>query len=83
MVRQAVIAHQQLPNSKTCQLRNQYGLIELSIATNSFSLRQCCLEFARRRLVFDEFFYLQLGLLQRQHSTPDIQTSAVSLPPVN
>ena len=35
---------------------------------------------ARRRLVFDEFYYLQLGLLQRQQKAREAQTSAILAP---
>jgi ATP-dependent DNA helicase RecG len=38
------------------------------------------LKTARRRLVFDEFFYLQIGLLQRQKQAKAIQTSAILAP---
>jgi len=38
------------------------------------------LQVARRRLVFDEFFYLQLGLLQRQQQAKAIQKAAILAP---
>ena len=86
MVRQAVIAA--LPATALLQdplpaaLRDQYGLMELAaaIANIHFPSDNAALEVARRRLVFDEFFYLQLGLLQRQHKARQIQTSAVLAP---
>ncbi len=83
MVRKAVLAAlpavAQLKDPLPVSLRNQYGLIELSdaIANIHFPSDGAALEVARRRLVFDEFFYLQLGLLQRQHEARQIQTSAV------
>ncbi|MEK0189485.1 DEAD/DEAH box helicase, partial [Microcoleus anatoxicus] len=39
-----------------------------------------CLAAARRRLVFDEFFYLQLGLLNRRQTQRKAQASAIILP---
>ena len=83
MVRQAVIAAlpaaAKLKDPLPPALRNKYGLIELTdaIANIHFPSDSAVLEVARRRLVFDEFFYLQLGLLQRQHKARHIHTSAV------
>ncbi len=50
------------------QLREQYGLVSLkkAIANIHFPDEREVLSHARRRLVFDEFFYLQLGFLQRR-----------------
>ena len=86
MVRQAVLAalpaaahlKEPLPDA----LREKYGLIELSdaIASIHFPADSAALELSRRRLVFDEFFYLQLGMLQRQHKARQTQTSAVLAP---
>ena len=47
---------------------NQYQLIDLKNAIKNihFPIDRDCLAAARRRLVFDEFFYLQLGLLKRR-----------------
>jgi len=75
MVRQAVIAA--LPAAAKlkdpCCLLQPVWVDELSERSQTFtSLRQCP-KVARRRLVFDEFFYLQLGLLPTQHAV----TSAV------
>ncbi|MBD2777525.1 ATP-dependent DNA helicase RecG [Iningainema tapete] len=63
-------------------LRDKYGLMELKDALSNihFPDDTATLQVARRRLVFDEFFYLQLGLLQRQHKARQIQTSAVLAP---
>lgn len=63
-------------------LRQKYGFMELkdAIANIHFPPDSDSLQAARRRLVFDEFFYLQLGLLQRQHKAKQIQTSAVLAP---
>jgi len=59
-------------------LRNQYGLIDNGCDhKHSLPSDSAVLQVARRRLVFDEFFYLQLGLLQRQHKARHIHTSVV------
>ncbi len=49
-------------------IREQHGLIQLpvAIAHIHFPPDSEALAIARRRLVFDEFFYLQLGLLSRR-----------------
>ncbi len=86
MVRKAVIAA--LPAAALLKdpipaaLRKHYGLMELkdAIANIHFPSDSAALEVARRRLVFDEFFYLQLGLLQRQYKARQIETSAVLSP---
>lgn len=83
LVRKAIIAvlpataHLQDPLPSA--LRKHYELIELAeaIANIHFPSNSEVLESARRRLVFDEFFYLQLGLLQRQHQARQTQNSAV------
>ncbi|MEO3707125.1 ATP-dependent DNA helicase RecG [Trichormus azollae] len=85
-VRQAVIAA--LPAAVNLKdplpggLRQKYGLMELKdvIANIHFPKDSDTLKTARRRLVFDEFFYLQLGLLQRRRKAKEIQTSAVLAP---
>jgi ATP-dependent DNA helicase RecG len=63
-------------------LREKYNLMELKDAINNihYPPDSDSLKGARRRLVFDEFFYLQLGLLQRQHKAKQIQTSAILSP---
>ncbi|MDH6060243.1 ATP-dependent DNA helicase RecG [Chrysosporum bergii ANA360D] len=86
MVREAVTAA--LPATVNLKdplppgLREKYNLMELkdAIANIHFPDDSATLQFARRRLVFDEFFYLQLGLLQRQQQAKAIQTSAVFAP---
>jgi len=62
-------------------LRQSHGLIPVSeaIAQIHFPADQSHLEQAKRRLIFDEFFYLQLGLLQRRHQQ-QAQTTAVLTP---
>ncbi|MBV8883275.1 MAG: DNA helicase RecG, partial [Chroococcidiopsidaceae cyanobacterium CP_BM_RX_35] len=70
LVRQTVLAalsatvHLKDPLPAT--LRDKYGLIDLPVAISNihFPADSAALELARRRLVFDEFFYLQVGLLQ-------------------
>ncbi|MGB3422300.1 MAG: ATP-dependent DNA helicase RecG [Dolichospermum sp.] len=63
-------------------LREKYDLMELkeAIPNIHFPKDSDCLKIARRRLVFDEFFYLQVGLLQRQKQAKTIQTGAVLTP---
>ncbi len=57
----------------------KYQLINLqyAIAHIHFPSDRDCLSAARRRLVFDELFYLQLGLLKRRQQHRNIKTSAV------
>ncbi|MEC4816060.1 MAG: ATP-dependent DNA helicase RecG [Scytonema sp. PMC 1069.18] len=86
LLRQAVIAV--LPSTVHLKdplpsgLRSKYNLMELKDAINNihFPSDSETLQSARRRLVFDEFFYLQLGLLQRQHQARQNQTSAILVP---
>ncbi len=86
LVRRAVIAA--LPAVKQIQealpqaLRELYGLagIQDAIANIHFPPDANALETARRRLVFDEFFYLQLGLLKRRKAQQQAQSSAVLAP---
>ncbi len=86
MVRDAVVAVMpataQLKDPLPNGLRDKYRLMELKDAINNihFPLDSDSLKDARRRLVFDEFYYLQLGLLQRQHQAKQIQTSAILAP---
>ncbi|AFY80850.1 ATP-dependent DNA helicase RecG [Oscillatoria acuminata] len=64
-----------LPDS----LRSRYQLMGLQEAVSQihFPGDRDILEEARRRLVFDEFFYLQLGLLHRRQGLRETQTGAV------
>jgi ATP-dependent DNA helicase RecG len=86
IVRLAVIATipyaSQLKEPLPSTLRKQYGLIGVSdaIANIHFPADSDILAAARRRLVFDEFFYLQLGFLQRRQAQKHIQASAVLAP---
>jgi ATP-dependent DNA helicase RecG len=63
-------------------LREQYGLmgIQAAIANIHFPSDRDALDHARRRLVFDEFFYLQLGLLNRRYTQQQTQTSVMLAP---
>ncbi len=63
-----------LPNN----IRKQYDLLKLkdAIANIHYPENQDILANARRRLVFDEFFYLQLGFLQRRQLLKEKQKSA-------
>jgi ATP-dependent DNA helicase RecG len=86
LVRQAVIAAlpatRQLKDPLPAALRKQYGLMKVrdAIANIHFPEDSDTLAHARRRLVFDEFFYLQLGFLQRRQAQRQAQTSAILAP---
>ena len=86
LVRGAVIAAlpatAQIKESLPAALLRQYGLIKIkdAIAHIHFPPDRDTLAHARRRLVFDEFFYLQLGFLQRRQAQRQIQDSAVLSP---
>ncbi len=85
-VRKSIIAvlpaAAQLADPLPSELRNQYGLVKLkkAIACIHFPENQEELTHARRRLVFDEFFYLQLGFLQRRQQLQQNQKSASFAP---
>ncbi len=86
VVRKAILAS--LPAAKQLQdplpnvLLSQYSLISLreAIANIHFPSNNETLGNARRRLVFDEFFYLQLGFLQRRQIQKQSQKSAPFIP---
>jgi ATP-dependent DNA helicase RecG len=86
IVRHAVIAAlphvSQLKEQLPAALRRQYGLMGVSEAITNlhFPPDRDTLAGARRRLVFDEFFYLQLGFLQRRQTLKRQETSAVLAP---
>jgi len=86
VVRQAVLAAlpalKYLSDPLPRELKDQYGLIGLSdaIAHLHFPPDRDALTHARRRLIFDEFFYLQLGFLQRRHQQKQEQNSAILAP---
>lgn len=85
-VRKAVIATlpvaKQIKDPLPATIRKQYGLIKLrdAIANIHFPDNREILAHARRRLVFDEFFYLQLGFLERRQQFKQTQTSATFNP---
>ncbi|MBD3881389.1 ATP-dependent DNA helicase RecG [Phormidium tenue FACHB-886] len=86
IVRKAVIgalpAVGQLQEPLPEGLRAKYGLIGLQEAITHihFPPDAVALDNARHRLVFDEFFYLQLGLLKRRMLQQQEQTSAALAP---
>jgi ATP-dependent DNA helicase RecG len=86
VVRKAVVAAlpavAQLQDPLPPALLEKYELVGLqeAIAHIHFPPDQARLEAARRRLVFDEFFYLQLGLLRRRMVLRQQQTSVVLAP---
>lgn len=63
-------------------LRQKYQLVGLQDAISHihFPPDSEALAAARRRLVFDEFFYLQVGLLKRRMAQRRVQTSAALAP---
>ncbi len=86
LIRQAIVAClgaiKQIRDPLPVGLRNQYGLIKLkeAIANIHFPETPDLLTHARRRLVFDEFFYLQLGFLQRRQEQKKVEKSAIFVP---
>ncbi|PSF38086.1 DNA helicase RecG [Aphanothece hegewaldii CCALA 016] len=75
---EALTAINQIKDPLPNDLKNIYGLISLkeAIANIHYPDNSNLLAHARRRLVFDEFFFLQLGFLQRRHKLQQNQTSA-------
>ncbi|MGB3535356.1 MAG: ATP-dependent DNA helicase RecG [Microcoleaceae cyanobacterium] len=86
VVRKAVLAClpyiHQLQDAVPQGLLDFYQLIGLQNAIENihFPPDRDCLAAARRRLVFDEFFYLQLGLLQRRKQHQKATTNVVLVP---
>ncbi|UAJ74472.1 ATP-dependent DNA helicase RecG [Synechocystis sp. PCC 7339] len=72
----------QLSDPLPREIRAKYELIDLktAIAQIHFPDNGEQLSLARRRLVFDEFFYLQLGFLQRRYEQKQQQQSAIFTP---
>ncbi|HAX76528.1 MAG TPA: DNA helicase RecG, partial [Cyanobacteria bacterium UBA11372] len=66
----ALPAAKQLEDPLPVALRDRYGLMGLqdAIANIHFPADTATKQAARHRLVFDEFFYLQLGFLQRRQT---------------
>ncbi len=71
-----------LPDPLPANIRQRYDLISVTqaIAQIHFPDDEENLAQARRRLVFDEFFYLQLGLLRRRQEQQQQQTSVTLAP---
>ena len=86
LVRRAMVAGlpaaQRLAETLPEGMRQQYELmgIQDAIAQIHFPDDRSALDSARKRLVFDEFFYLQLGLLSRRYQQQVKQTSVVLAP---
>lgn len=86
LVRQAVVAAipytSQLKEPLPAVIRKQYSLmgVKEAISNIHFPKDSDTLAAARRRLVFDEFFYLQLGFLQRRQLQKQAQNSAILAP---
>lgn len=61
-------------------LRQRYGLVDLKTALQHIHNPESAeaLEAARKRLTFDEFFYIQLGVQQRRHELQ--QATSLALP---
>jgi ATP-dependent DNA helicase RecG len=86
LIRRAVVAAlpavAELRDPLPVDLRQQYGLAGVgdAIAQIHFPDDAEKLAAARRRLVFDEFFYLQLGLLRRRLEQQQQQTTVTLAP---
>ncbi len=86
VVRQAVVAvlpaTQKMLDRLPETIRNQFDLISANQALNQLHFPDSAedLAAARRRLIFDEFFYLQLGFLQRRSKLITTETSAILSP---
>lgn len=67
-VQEAMVTIKQINDPLPTILKQQYSLIDLqkAIAHIHYPENQHQLIEARRRLIFDEFFYLQLGFLERK-----------------
>ncbi|NEQ98093.1 MAG: ATP-dependent DNA helicase RecG [Cyanothece sp. SIO2G6] len=86
LVRKTVVAAlpaaTQLVDAVPESVRSQYELVDLQEAIGQihFPDSEDTLAAARRRLIFDEFFYLQLGLLKRRQEQRQHHTNAVLAP---
>jgi ATP-dependent DNA helicase RecG len=78
----ALGAVSQLEDALPPAIQKKYELIDLqtAIAQIHFPDNNDSLTLARRRLVFDEFFYLQLGFLQRRYIQKATEKSVVFTP---
>lgn len=86
VVRKAVItalpAAKKLKDPLPSPLREQYNFLPLPEAVTNlhFPPDHDTLAHARRRLIFDEFFFLQLGFLSRRQQQRETQQSAILTP---
>ena len=86
LVRKAVVASLpsvvELRDPLPRALREKYELVDLAVAIAHIHFPPSTEELAtaRRRLVFDEFFYLQLGLLRRRAEQQKEQTNIQMAP---
>jgi ATP-dependent DNA helicase RecG len=86
VIRKAVVtilpAAQKLKDPLPTSLRQQYGFLSLPEAVTNlhFPPDHETLAHARRRLIFDEFFFLQLGFLSRRQQQKETQQSAILNP---
>lgn len=86
LIRKVVLASlEALPQLKDpfpTAFRDSHQLMKLqgAIANIHFPENSEILAHARKRLVFDEFFYLQLGFLQRRQQEKQQQKSAIFIP---
>lgn len=77
---QAALDFTELPDPLPRKIRQHYDLMELreAIAHIHFPSNQQTLTAARYRLVFDEFFYLQLSLLKRRSALQQVCREALT-----
>jgi ATP-dependent DNA helicase RecG len=86
VVRQAVVtvlpATQKMLDRLPEIIRTQLDLVPANQALNQLHFPDSAADLAaaRRRLIFDEFFYLQLGFLQRRSKLITTETSAILSP---
>jgi len=86
VVRKAVITvlptAKQLKDPLPSSLREQYSFLPLpeAVVNLHFPCDHETLSHARRRLIFDEFFFLQLGFLSRRQQQRESQQSAILNP---
>lgn len=78
----ALPAAVELQDPLPTKVRAEFGLVDLAVAIAHihFPADDETLQQARKRLIFDEFFYLQLGLLRRRQERRQ-QATSVILPP--
>ncbi|MBL1210850.1 ATP-dependent DNA helicase RecG [Geminocystis sp. GBBB08] len=79
---EAIPALQEITDPLPAILKQQYSLIDLqrAIAQIHYPENQESLSQARRRLIFDEFFYLQLGFLNRKQQEKESRQAVAFTP---